>query len=178
MTDLTVPDACTLTPPELGERIAWIRQEILPHALGREALEGGVAWRFAPDPGVREKLERLVVLESDCCNSDAIRFSLHEEPEALRLEVHGIDPELSLLGARSPRAGGGLRRTAQAAGLGTLGALLLCCVLPIGIASVAGATVAAPLVGLDHPVPIAGAALLLGTATWRALRRREAQRTG
>ena len=87
MAELTVPDACTLTPPELKDRLAWIRQEILPHALGRAELEGGVAWRFGADPGVREKLLRLVALESDCCNSDAIRFSLHEEPEALRLEV-------------------------------------------------------------------------------------------
>jgi hypothetical protein len=175
MREITVPDACTLTPPELGERLSWIRQEILPHALCREALEGGAAWRFAPDPGVREKLERLVVLESDCCSSDAIRFSLHQEPEALRLEVHGIDPDETLLGPRPAGAGSGIRRIAQAGGVGTLGALLLCCVLPIGIASVAGAAVAAPLAGLDHPLPIAAAALLLGTATWWSLRRRAAR---
>ena len=181
MSQPSIPDACTLTPPEFGERLRWIREEILPHAKGREALEGGVAWRFEAEPSVRAKLEQLVALESKCCDSDAIRFEIHEEPAAgaLRLEVHGIDPE-SLLLAATPAAGEGssaLKRLLKAGGTGAVGSVFVLCVLPIGIAAIAGASVAAPLAGLESPATLAGGSLVFGAAAWWLLRRRETRRS-
>ena len=181
MSHPSIPDACTLTPPEFGERLRWIREEILPHAKGREALEGGAAWRFEAGPSMRAKLERLVALESDCCDPDEIRFVLHEEPATggLRLEVHGIDPESMLL-ATTPAAGersSALKRVLKAGGTGAVGSVVVFCVLPIGIAAIAGASVAAPLAGLESPATLAGGSLVFGAAAWWLLRRREARRS-
>ena len=180
MSNPSVPDACTLTPPEFGERLHWIRAEILPHAKGREDLEDGVAWRFEAGASMREKLERLVALESQCCDPEAIRFALHEEPAAgtLRLEVHGIDPESMLL-ATAPPAGerpSALKRALKAGGTGAVGSFAVFCVLPIGVAAIAGASVAAPLAGLESPATLAGGTLAFGAAAWWLLRRRETRR--
>lgn len=181
MSQPSIPDACTLTPPEFGDRLRWIREEILPHAKGREALERGVAWRFEAGPSVRAKLERLVALESECCDPGEIRFVLHEEPAtgALRLEVHGIDPESLLLD--TPRQAGerssALKRVLKAGGTGAVGSVVVFCVLPIGIAAIAGASVAAPLAGLESPATLAGGSLVFGAAAWWLLRRRETRRS-
>lgn len=174
MTELRVPDACSLSQPAFEDRLAWIRAEVLPHVQEREVLDDGVAWRFADEPELRAKLERLVALESDCCNSDAIRFELHAPSgHDLRLEVHGVDPGHPLL--RGPAADAGrVARVAKAGGLGAVGAFVLFCVVPMGIAAIAGAAVAAPLAGLESPFTLAAGSLAFGAVAWWMLRRREA----
>ncbi|MGH0030540.1 MAG: hypothetical protein ACQGVC_12165 [Myxococcota bacterium] len=92
MTTPRVPDACSLSQPAFEKRLRWIRDEIRG-ARRRLPIPGGVAWEFDADPERRAKLERLVALESDCCDGDRIHFALHVEPDSLRLEVRGIDAD-------------------------------------------------------------------------------------
>jgi hypothetical protein len=88
---------CTLSPDGLSERLAWIRAEILPHALRTEKLESGVAFELEAVPGLAEKLDRLIALERECCRSLRFERSDAAPPGRLRLEVHGIDPESAVL---------------------------------------------------------------------------------
>ena len=84
---LAAAGRCSLAPSELAERIDWIRREVVPHALGREALPDGFAFEFAPAPGIAERLDRLVALETGCCG--ALRLAHVPSPKSglRRLEV-------------------------------------------------------------------------------------------
>jgi hypothetical protein len=83
---------CSLSPERLRERLAWIRDEILPHARRSERLDDGVAWELEDAPGLAEKLDRLVALERECCSGIEFRVGAGAEPGRRRLEVHGIAP--------------------------------------------------------------------------------------
>jgi hypothetical protein len=37
---------CTFSPDELTDRLAWIRAEILPHAVACERSSNGVVWEL------------------------------------------------------------------------------------------------------------------------------------
>jgi hypothetical protein len=83
---------CSLSPERLRERLAWIRDEILPHACSSERLPDGVAWELEAVPGLAEKLDRLVALERECCSGIEFRIGDGVEAGRLRLEVRGIPP--------------------------------------------------------------------------------------
>ena len=68
----------------------------------------------------------------------------------------------------------GWPRLLRSTGLGAAGSLLVCCVVPIGLAAVVGA---APLAMLDDPWVIGVVALVLAVLFWRFERRREVART-
>ena len=179
-------ESCTLPPDALGERLAWIRAEILPHAVATERISGGVAWELDDAPGLAAKLDRLVELERECCSG--IVLSPHPRGPAgrRRLEVLGIDPDADVLAGIHPAAGRPQplgRRLARAAGLGTLLGLLLCCALPLAATALLGASAAA-LLALDTPWVIASAALVCGAGAFalqgralRAARTRDASGT-
>jgi hypothetical protein len=84
---------CTLPGDQLGDRLAWIRREILPHAVATERRERGLAFELTEAPGLAEKLELLIRLERDCCSGIAFERVASEAPGRLRLEIHGIDPD-------------------------------------------------------------------------------------
>lgn len=90
---------CNLSPAELHRRIAEIRREILPLVRRSEVLPGGRAFEFDASPGTRDRLERLVALERQCCPGVAFRLGPSPSSERLRLCVEGIDPEAGLWGA-------------------------------------------------------------------------------
>lgn len=98
--DRTAAPFCSLDAKSLGERIAMVRQEILPHARESHALAHGWAWEFADTPAMKTRLERFVALERECCR-DGVSFHLVEDAArgALRLEVRGLDPDAELFGA-------------------------------------------------------------------------------
>ena len=169
---------CSLSDVSLEERLAWIGREILPHARTREVLPDGVRLAFPPDDALRAKLARWVELERACCSGP--RFEL-EEGEGLELSVHGIDPHspaLASLGEAPAPRGGGLARLAQAGGVGFAAAFFVLCVLPVALAALAGAAVAAPLAGLESPATLAAGTLFAGAGAWWWLRRRSAARAG
>lgn len=174
---------CTLSAGELRERLAWIRGEILPHAVARETLPDGVAWELADVPGLTVKLDRLVALERECCSGIVFQHTSLAAVGRRRLEARGFDPGAEGFAAlrletSAPRPLGG--RLARAVGFGTLSSLLVCCVLPIAAAALVGASAAAPLASLDRPWVIVGAMILFGGAAflWQSRRRASVPRHG
>jgi hypothetical protein len=84
---------CMLAADDLAKRLAWIRAEILPHALRRERLASGVAWELAAVAGLAEKLDALIALERQCCSGVDFARVPSGAPERLRFEIRGVDPE-------------------------------------------------------------------------------------
>jgi hypothetical protein len=164
---------CTLSPDGLSERLAWIRDEILPHARRTERLPSGLAWELEAAPGLAEKVDRLIALERECCAS--IRFVRSDASPSgrLRLEVSGIDPDSAVFRAlQVGRERPGWREVAVAGGLGLLVSAIVCCVLPLAAAIVAGGAAATRLAALDEPWVIGLGALPAAAVAGRLLRRR------
>ncbi len=170
-------EICTLPPPELAERRAWVRDTILRHAHATERLPDGIAWELDDVPGLVDAVDRLIELEQACCGP--LRFV--REPGAtaarVRLEIRGVDPDAPIFDgaappssvsaeARPPRVAA---RVIGALGLGSLASLLVCCVLPLAAAALIGGA-AAPLASLDGPIPISVGALLGAALAWRYVR--------
>jgi hypothetical protein len=84
---------CTLAADALVARLAWIRDEILPHARAAERLDAGLAWELADAPGLAEKLDRLIALERDCCSGIVFARVASATPGRIRLEIRGVDPD-------------------------------------------------------------------------------------
>lgn len=101
---------CTLPADGLAERLAWIRREILPHAIRTVRLDDGLAFELAPAAGLAETLDRLIALERECCRGLALERRAGATPGGLRLEVRGLDPDASILrslGSASGKRGPG-----------------------------------------------------------------------
>jgi hypothetical protein len=160
---------CSLPADGLSERLAWIRSEILPHAIASEPGPDGIAWELEDAPGLVTKLDHLVALERECCSGVTFERGASRTAGRVRFEVRGIDPRAPVLSAlhvaaeETPRLGAKL---ARAAGLGALLSLVVCCVLPIAAAAFLGAAAAAPFASLDQPWMMVGAALGFGGAAF------------
>ena len=134
--NLDPAQACTLSPEGLNARLAWIRDEILPHARSREHLESGLAWELDAVPGLADKLDHLIALERECCDGIVFERLSGSRPGRLRLEVRGIDPDaaaLQALGTQPLPA-----RLAKVGGLGFLAALGVCGALPMAASALLG----------------------------------------
>lgn len=167
-------EVCTLPRDGLGQRMAWIRDEILPHARRTERLESGLAWELDLAPGLVEKLDHLIALERECCRGIVFERTDASVPGRLRLEVRGIDPDAAVFRAlRVQREDGRARwvHLAKAGGLGVLVSYVVCCVLPLVAAALVGSAAAAPLVWLDQPWLIGLGALPATAVAWWWLRR-------
>jgi len=175
--DLDPSEVCTLPPDGLAERMAWIHEEILPHAIETVRLEGGLSLELASAPGLAASLDRLIELERACCTGIVFERLESTTPSRLRLEIRGIDPDAALFRSlRTPVQEAG-PQLAKAAGIGVLASLFVCCLLPIGAGALLGAA-AAPLAALDGPGPIAAGALVGSTAAWWWLGRRRTREAG
>jgi hypothetical protein len=163
---------CTLPPDDLEARLAWIRDEILPHARTRERFANGLAWELEAAPGLAEKLDRLVALERACCGGITWQVAEGFEPGRLRLEVRGVDPDAPVF--RSSGAAPPTRRArlAKAGVAGVLATLTVCCALPVLAAALVGGAATAGLAVLDDPVVIALGTLAASGAAWWWLGRR------
>jgi hypothetical protein len=167
---------CNLPADGLEQRLAWIRSEILPHAVASEERPDGMVWEFEDAPGLTRKLEQLIELERECCSGLVFEHGKSPTGRRHRLAVRGIDPRAGALAALrvdsdEPQSLG--RRLAKAAGVGTLLSLLVCCALPTAAVALLGATLAAPFGSLDDPWVIAGAGVLFGggALVWQGRRR-------
>jgi len=170
---------CTLSADGLSDRLAWIRQEILPHAIESARLERGLAFELVAVPGLAEKIDQLILLERECCSSLQLERKESGHPGRLRLEVRGIDPDAPIFRALRIRSAQPSRRArlAKAAGAGVLTSVFVCCVLPVAGATLLGATTLPLLTPLDGPGPIAAGALLAGAVAWRWLGRQQRRET-
>ena len=169
---------CTLSPDGRAERMAWIRERILPRAIETVRLRRGLAFELAAAPGLAEDLDRLIEQERACCSDIVFARVASATPGRLRLEVRGIDPDAAIF--RSLAAPLAPVRTpvrlAKAAATGVVASLVLCCVVPVAAVALLG-TAAAPLASLDGVTPLAAGAILAGTVAWWWLGRRRADPT-
>jgi hypothetical protein len=176
---LDLAQVCTLSPEGLNERLAWIRDEILPFARSSERLVSGRAWELDEAPGLAEKIDRLIALERQCCDGIVFERLSGSQPGRLRLEVCGIDPDAEVLRALDARPKeGDTRRLAKAGGFGFLAALGVCCALPMAASALLGGAAVASLSRLDQPWAIGLGTLSATAAAWwcsrGAAQRREA----
>jgi len=173
-------EICTLPADGLGERLAFVRAEILTHAVANERTADAIAWELRDAPGLAAKLDELVEKERECCSGIVFAHAPSAVAGRRRLTVQGVDPDAAVFRgldvgqAQPPRSGA---RLAKSAGLGTAFALFVCCVLPIGAAAALGAAAAAPLASLDRPWVIGLVAILSGGAAfaWQGRRLRTGQ---
>lgn len=170
---------CNLPDKELKARRAEVSQELSPLVRRREELPTGLALYFDETPEMRDRLDEFVSFERVCCSG--IDWSVRSDSGALRLEINGIDPKSPAFGfvgsdtdeTSEVEAPGLWPRLLSSVGLGSLGAVFVCCVLPLGLVAVVGAT---PLLLLDNPWVIAGSALALGGFLWHWEGRRRSGR--
>ena len=95
-------EICTLPATGLAGRLAWIRAEILPHAVSSEPSADGIVLQLDDAPGLAAKLDRLVELERDCCSGIAFEHAPGPGAGRWRLVVHGIDPQASVFKSLPP----------------------------------------------------------------------------
>ena len=172
-------EICNLPDEELEARRTRVSQELFAFVRKREERPEGLALYFDETPEMREQLNQFVAAERVCCSS--LDWSVHNDSGALRLEINGIDPRsaaFASVGSGSglpeelePEGSGIWPRLFRSIGLGSFGAIFVCCVLPLGIAAVVGTT---PLLFLDNPWLIAGSAVGLGGFLWHWEGRRKA----
>lgn len=186
MTDIR--QICSLSDEEFEARRAALERGLWSKVRERRTLENGVALGFEATPGIRSALEDFIAFEQGCCSS--LRFAVRESGAGVELEIRGLDPESSFpvpvggelesgpgsASPATPRAAGFWRRAIAAAGLGSVGALILCCVLPVAGVALFGAALAAPLTSLDNPWAISSTALALAGGSWLWRGRRDASR--
>lgn len=174
-------EVCTLSPEGLAERIAWVRREILPHAIHSERLPTGIAWELDAAPGLVEKLDRLVTLERECCDGIVFEHGRSAQPGRLRLEVRGVNPDAEAFRSlREPPAKGvpSGSRLAKAAGIGFVASLAVCCALPLVAGVIFGGAFATAVARLDQPWLIALVSIALGAVAWWWLGRRARSSAG
>lgn len=156
-------DVCELSKAEVDERIAWTLRELMPWAIGRVRIAGGIALEFADRPGVVERLDHWVELERRCCGSIDWERTTSPLRGQVRVEIRGVNPESPVFAAlpwteieEAKPPSSTKRRVARilwASGLGTAVSLFVCCVLPLILSTLAGATlVASSLAWLDDPL--------------------------
>lgn len=96
---------CSLPPRDLTDRLAWIRTEILPHAVGSTRLANGLRIELEDAPGLRDTLDRLIALEAECCGT--IEYAWKPDASGrLALTVRGIDPDASIFAELGVSTGG------------------------------------------------------------------------
>lgn len=168
MTSLPViQDVCSLDDPALETRLAMIRREIAPHVVRSDHAPSHLVWHFDTTPDLHDRLERLVALERECCSR--FDYAIHTDT-GLRLEIRGDGAEALQRAVAMPAPPRSRwRRAIGACGAGALGSFLVLCVLPLGVAAIAGPAIGA---GLENPASLTALALLLGAATWGWLERR------
>jgi hypothetical protein len=179
MTD--VREICNLSDGELEARRAELAGGLAPKARERRNLSDGVALSFDASPEMREELSAFVEFERQCCAT--LELSISEASDSLQLEIRGIEPGSSFFaGVGLVAASEGVsssrywRRILSSAGLGTLGALAVCCLLPLALVAMLGTAVAAPFTNLDNPWLISASALVFACGIWLWQRRRDAAR--
>jgi len=183
-----IREICNLSDEEFATRSLELRNGLMQKVRTRKELADGFALSFDATTALREELEELVAFESRCCAS--LEWSVRHDRDTLQLEIRGLDPSSDLFASlaamgesgpanareRKPSAGPGLRGLLRSLGLGGVLSITLCCVLPFGVAMVAGVGIAAPLGVLDNPWVIAGVGLGFAAILTLRERRRAAVR--
>ena len=79
----SLPIACTLTPGDLRERLALIRQLTAEALLGHERYGLVLALRYAP--AALERVRAMVASEQRCCAF--LTFEVREQPDVVHVTI-------------------------------------------------------------------------------------------
>jgi hypothetical protein len=175
-----VREICNLSDEELDARRKELRAGLLARVERKEELSEGVALFFSAGSEMRGALDDFVAFERECC--PGLDLSVADQKGALRLEIRGLAPQSDLFAgigeaSRSDATiRGGWRPLLSSAGMGTLGALIVCCVIPFALIAMLGTAVAAPLTQLENPWIISSSALAFAALIWTWRRRRDEAR--
>jgi hypothetical protein len=82
-----IPAACTLSPNQMRDRMAFIDNLVSDALLGQEEIEGGVRSHFRYAPDVERRVRELVAAETTCCAF--LSFSVRRDDGELWLDVTG-----------------------------------------------------------------------------------------
>lgn len=176
----TIQEICSLTEGERDARRKALSRGLLSQVRERRLLSDGLALRFDATPVIRAELDEFIAFERGCCPT--LGLSVHASADALELAITGLDSDVQLFMGAGPGmelatpGPSRWRRILSAAGLGTLGALTLCCVLPVAGVALFGTALAAPFANLDDPWVISSTALALAGGVWRWRQQRDAQK--
>ena len=77
------PIACTLTPGDLQERLALIRQLTAEALLGHDRYGLVLALRYAPQ--AVDRVRAMVASEEECCAF--LKFEVREQPDAVLVTI-------------------------------------------------------------------------------------------
>jgi hypothetical protein len=174
-----IREICDLSEEDQNGRIEFLREGLFTLVRRREERPDGLAVFFDDTPQIRAQLDEFVAFERNCCSS--IGWSVDHTPEGLRLEISGVDPRSDVFATTGPDNLDALEQTdvrlwprlLRSVGFGSLGALLVCCILPLGVVALLGAT---PLLLLDNPWVIGASALGLAGFLWQWETRRQNKR--
>ena len=182
MTDIR--EICRLSDQELEARRGQLSRGLASRIRGRRDLQDGMVLAFDSSPENREELNAFIAFERECCPT--LDFALGEASGGLELEIRGIDPQSDYFGGIGADVGLEVesaagssrrwRRVLSSVGLGALGALSVCCLLPFAAAALFGTAVVLPLTNLDNPWSISASALVFAGGIWFWQARRETTR--
>ncbi|MEM7409832.1 MAG: hypothetical protein AAF430_06340 [Myxococcota bacterium] len=175
---LPAGSSCTLSSPELAERRAWIAAEVAPLVRRVVRLPDGVLWECDGSAAAEATLRRWIEKERACCADVRFELGRNAAGDAI-LEVRGDDPVVEVLAGITPPASIGPRAWLRAGGIaGVMGfgvSFAVLCGLPMLVAALFGAAVAAPLARLESPATLTAGTLavagLIGVREWRRRRR-------
>ena len=174
---------CSPSDSQLTDRMAENRRDIMPLVRRINKNDTGFSLELNGSPGLKPKVERIIELERQCCVG-ALQFDLreHTQDDGLTLEVKGINLPLGTLenlfneikgpsdtSTQGPR----LRRVLRSGGIGIVGALVVFCGIPLGLAALLGASAASYSTKLDNLALVFG-----GAAWWYQTHRSTIQKAG
>jgi hypothetical protein len=82
-----IPIACTLSPNQMRDRMAFIDELVADALLGQSEIDGGVRTRFRDAPDVGRRIRELVDAESSCCAF--LSFAIGRDDSELWLDITG-----------------------------------------------------------------------------------------
>lgn len=84
-----LPIACSLSGPDLRERLSEIRDVGRAGLIGVRREGGNRVLHFRPSPEISSRLERIVEAEAQCCAF--LELTIDEAPDSIDLMVGGPD---------------------------------------------------------------------------------------
>jgi hypothetical protein len=82
-----IPIACTLSPNQMRDRMAFIDKLVSDALLDQHEIEGGVRSRFRDGPEVERRIRELVAAETSCCAF--LSFAVGREDGEVWLDITG-----------------------------------------------------------------------------------------
>ena len=173
-TELPAGSTCRLSSPELAERRAWIAADVAPLVRRVVRLPDGVVWECEGSAAAEATLRSWIEKERACCADVRFELGRNAAGDAI-LEVRGDDPVVAVLAEIEPPKPTGVGAWLRAGGIGFGVSFAVLCGLPMLVAALFGAAVAAPLARLESPATLTAGTLavagLIGIREWRRRRR-------